>query len=94
MWSRPSASGPHSARADELVQREGDPVALAQAEPADARGQSLERNASRASSIQARSESVPTTSMTTSSLRRRSAGSPQRQIQRNGPTPWAKIGRT
>ena len=47
---------------------------------------------SRASSIQERSESVPTTSMRASSLLRRSSGSPLRQIQRNGPTPRAKIG--
>ena len=82
------------ARADELVEAQGDRVALAEAEPADAGGQALQRDALARELDPAAQRSVPTTSMRTSSLRRRSSGSPVRQIQRNGPTPRARIGRT
>ena len=82
------------ARADELVHGQGDAVALAEPEPADARGEPLRRNAVAGELDPAAQRIGADTSMRTSSLRRRSSGSPVRQIQRKGPTPRARIGRT
>ena len=95
-WSRPMTIGAFSSPLrDHLVEREAERVALAEAQPADARRQALERDAlaapCRASGAGARRRG--NSSLTFASVRVMSSGSPDSATQRNGPLPSQNSGR-